>query len=69
LDFFVANWGIVVKSVIGFSYSKLSICIVSLMLVACGGGGGGDSSSGSASTASYPEPTQDIVDETSIGFL
>ncbi len=64
----MANWGVVVKIVIGFSYNKLSICIVSLMLVACGGGGGGDSSSGSASTSSYPEPTQDIVDDTSIGF-
>lgn len=67
------------KSVIGFTSFKLSICALTLMLTACGGGGGDSQSSsdGGANNGAtdseetgglYPEPMHDIADSTSIGF-
>lgn len=67
------------KSVIGFTSCKLSICVLTLMLTACGGGGGDSQSSsdGGANNGAtdseetgglYPEPMHDIADSTSIGF-
>lgn len=60
------------KTVIGFSYNTLSVCIMSVILTACGGGGGSENSSGDSlpneTQQKYLEPSQDVADETSIGF-
>ena len=45
---------------------------MSVILTACGGGGGSENSSGDSlpneTQQKYPEPSQDVADETSIGF-
>lgn len=45
---------------------------MSVILTACGGGGGSENASGeslpSETQQKYPEPSQDVADETSIGF-
>lgn len=67
--------GKVVKSANGFIYCKLSLCVVTLMLVACGGGGGHDDGDKGVedSTAPvvtpYAEPTHDVSDSNTLGYF
>jgi hypothetical protein len=72
------------KSVIDFTSSKLSVCILALMLTACGGGGGDSSSDsenengnivcgtggavGTPDNELYPEPEKDVAEPSKIGF-
>lgn len=55
------------KSVNYFSQNLLSLCVLALMLSACGGGsGGGDSAA--LEKPSYPEPQKDVPDDSVLGF-
>ncbi len=58
-----------VKSVNEFLYCKLSLCVVTLMLAACGGGGGesGTENSTTPVVKTYAEPTQDVADVNTLG--
>ena len=60
-----------VKSVSEFSYCKLSLYVVTLMLAACGGGGGesGTENSTTPVVKTYAEPTQDVADVNTLGYF
>ena len=60
-----------VKSVNEFLYCKLSLCVVTLMLAACGGGGGesGTENSTTPVVKTYPEPTQDVADGNTLSYF
>jgi hypothetical protein len=60
-----------VKSVNEFLYCKLSLCVVTLMLAACGGGGGesGTENSTTPVVKTYAEPTQDVADGNTLGYF
>ena len=58
-----------VKSVNEFLYCKLSLCVVTLMLAACGGGESGTENSTTPVVKTYAEPTQDVADVNTLDFL
>ena len=67
---FVTILGGDVKSVNEFLYCKLSLCVVTLMLAACGGGGeSGTENSTTPVVKTYAEPTQDVADANTLGYL
>lgn len=57
-----------VKSVNEFLYCKLSLCVVTLMLVACGGESGTENST-TPVVKTYAEPTQDVADGNTLGYF
>ena len=58
------------KNVTRFSLSLLSVCVLSSMLAACGGGGGGgDEATNSNHANPYPEPKQDVINQSALGFF
>ena len=58
-----------VKSVNEFLYCKLSLCVVTLMLAACGGGESGTENSTTSVVKTYAEPTQDVADGNTLGYF
>ena len=58
-----------VKSVNEFLYCKLSLCVVTLMLAACGGGESGTENSTTPVVKTYAEPTQDVADVNTLGYF
>ena len=61
-------WG-GVKSVNELLYCKLSLCVVTLMLAACGGGESGTENSTTPVVKTYAEPTQDVADVNTLGYF
>ena len=57
-----------VKSVNESLYCKLSLCVVTLMLAACGGESGTENST-TPVVKTYPEPTQDVADGNTLGYF
>ena len=57
-----------VKSVNEFLYCKLSLCVVTLMLAACGGESGTENST-TPVVKTYAEPTQDVADGNTLGYF
>ena len=66
---FVTILGGDVKSVNEFLYCKLSLCVVTLMLAACGGGESGTENSTTPVVKTYAEPTQDVADVNTLGYF